>query len=210
MYLSVRGLEEDRESRIVDRARPGEEGAKRIVLRRKLLASEEEQRHVVRAGLLGREVSRELDRHSDAALHVARAQPVYRTVLDTPRNVRLGGDGVVVPCEHDERRAGAALREEEKGFVVGVHRFQLRRHEREEVLPDLGLIETLGRDVHELERPLGETVGERAHARSVPRHNPSVTPRQPDRAPGAEPERGFVVGCLPEGGRRRVRARRVA
>ena len=33
----------------------------------------------------------------------------------------------------------------------------------------------------------------------VPRHNPSVTPRQPDRAPGAEPERGFVVGVFPKG-----------
>jgi len=33
----------------------------------------------------------------------------------------------------------------------------------------------------------------------IPRHNPSVTPRQPDRAPGADPERGFVVGVFPKG-----------
>ena len=28
-------------------------------------------------------------------------------------------------------------------------------------------------------------------------HNPGVTPRQPDPAPGAEPERGLVVAVLP-------------
>src|SRR5439155_12050052 len=30
-------------------------------------------------------------------------------------------------------------------------------------------------------------------------HNPCVTPRQPDPAPGAEPERGLVVAVLPQG-----------
>src|SRR5712692_2181345 len=30
-------------------------------------------------------------------------------------------------------------------------------------------------------------------------HNPPVTPRQPDPAPGAEPERGLVVAVLPQG-----------
>ncbi len=33
----------------------------------------------------------------------------------------------------------------------------------------------------------------------IPRHNPVVTVRQPDPAPGAEPERGFVVGVFPKG-----------
>src|SRR6476660_181959 len=31
------------------------------------------------------------------------------------------------------------------------------------------------------------------------RHNHAVTPRQPDPAPGAEPERGFLVGVYPKG-----------
>jgi len=54
-------------------------------------------------------------------------------------------------------------------------------------------------DVHELERPGCEAFGEPGHRRSVPRHNPLVTVRQPDPAPGAEPERGLVVGVFPKG-----------
>ena len=34
---------------------------------------------------------------------------------------------------------------------------------------------------------------------SVPRHNLAVTARQPDPAPGAEPERGLLVGVYPKG-----------
>src|SRR5919106_1726041 len=36
-------------------------------------------------------------------------------------------------------------------------------------------------------------------ALTVPGHNPAVTARQPDPAPGAEPERGFLVGVFPRG-----------
>jgi GTP-binding protein HflX len=36
-------------------------------------------------------------------------------------------------------------------------------------------------------------------ASTIPRHNQAVTVRQPDPAPGAEPERGFVVGVFPKG-----------
>ena len=36
-------------------------------------------------------------------------------------------------------------------------------------------------------------------ARSVPGHNPAVTARQPDPSPGAEPERGLLVGVFPKG-----------
>jgi GTP-binding protein HflX len=56
-----------------------------------------------------------------------------------------------------------------------------------------------GRDVDELERPRGEAVGERGHRGSVPRHNLAVTARQPDPAPGAEPERAFLLGVYRKG-----------
>ena len=47
MHLPVRRLQQDRESRVVDRARAVEERGQRIVLWRKLLAAEQEQRDVV-------------------------------------------------------------------------------------------------------------------------------------------------------------------
>ena len=43
---------------------------------------------------------------------------------------------------------------------------------------------------------LEEAVRRIDDARSRERHNSSVTDRQPDPAPGAEPERGFVVAVL--------------
>ena len=61
------------------------------------------------------------------------------------------------------------------------------------------LVPALRRNVDELERPRGKTIGERGHRRSVPGHNPAVTARQPDPAPGAEPERAFLVGVYPKG-----------
>ena len=197
--LSVRGFQQDCQSGVVNSVRAGEECREWVVLRRKLLPSEEQQTHVVGAGPLGRQVSDELDGDSHTGLHVARAQPVHGAAFDTPWDVRLSGNGVVVSREHDEGSPRAALGEKEERFVVGVDGIQLRRYEPEQMLSDGPFAATLGRNVHELERPLGETVGERGHVRSVPRHNPSVTPRQPDRAPGAEPERGFVVGVFPKG-----------
>ena len=112
MHLPVRRLEEDRQRSVVDRARAGEERGKRIVLGWELLASEEEQRDVVSAVRLRRQVSNELEGNCDSSFHVTGAQPVYRAELDTPRDVRLSGDGVVVPGEQDERNADADVREE--------------------------------------------------------------------------------------------------
>jgi GTP-binding protein HflX len=60
-------------------------------------------------------------------------------------------------------------------------------------------VPALRRNVNQLERPRGEAIGERGHRRSVPRHNLAVTARQPDPAPGAEPERAFLVGVYPKG-----------
>ena len=67
------------------------------------------------------------------------------------------------------------------------------------MLANRPLVAALGRNVDQLERPRSEAVGERGHARSVQRHNLAVTPRQPDPAPGAEQERGLLVGVYPKG-----------
>ena len=67
------------------------------------------------------------------------------------------------------------------------------------MLANRALVAALGRDVDQLERPRSEAVREPGHARSVQRHNLAVTPRQPDPAPGAEPERGLLVGVYPKG-----------
>jgi GTP-binding protein HflX len=70
--------------------------------------------------------------------------------------------------------------------------------EPEDAISHSRFVPTLRGNVHELERPRGETIGERGHRRSVPRHNLAVTARQPDPAPGAEPERGLLLGVYPK------------
>jgi GTPase len=196
--LEVGRLEDDRERRFVHRARPLEEGGEGVVLGRELLSPEEEQSQV--AGRRARlDVARELERHGEAPLHVARPEPVYCTVLDTSRNVSLRGHRVVVRDEQDERCGRTPRPGEEERLVTCVLGLPDGGHEGEQVLPDRILAATLRRDVHELERAGGEAVGEPGHRASVPRHNPAVTARQPDPAPGAEPERGLLVGVYPKG-----------
>ena len=67
------------------------------------------------------------------------------------------------------------------------------------MLPYVVLVSALRRDVDELERPRSEAISERGHRFSLPRHNPAVTARQPDPAPGAAPERALLVGVFPKG-----------
>jgi len=197
--LSVGRLEQDGEGGVVEGTGSGEERGKRIVLGRELLAAEEEKRDVVRPRPLAREVAEELDRDRDAAFHVARPEPVHRARGDAAGQVALGGNRVVVPGEDDERSTRSSLRDEEVGLIVRIVRGQLAGHEREQVLADVALVAALGGNVYELERALREALGEPGHRRSLPRHNPMVTVRQPDPAPGAEPERGFIVGVFPRG-----------
>ena len=199
LNLAVRGLEQDREGGVVNRRGAGKEGGQRVVLRRKLLAPEEEQPDVVRPGLSGSEVTEELERDCDPSFHVARSEPVHGVVADSPRQVVLRRDRVVVTRQDDEGRRGPPLRYEEVGLVVPVLGGELAGHEREQVLADPGLVTALRWDVDQLERALGEALGEPGHGRRLAGHNPGVTPRQPDPAPGAEPERGFIVGVFPSG-----------
>ena len=76
------------------------------LLRAELLAREEEQAQVVGELGLGRP-ARELDHHGEPALHVGRAEPVDRAVLDPAREVPLRGNGVRVAGEQHERPARA-------------------------------------------------------------------------------------------------------
>jgi GTP-binding protein HflX len=168
------------------------------VLGWELLSSEEEQTEIARRRSEV-EIPGELDGHGDATLHVARAEAVYLAVDDASWDVALGRDRVVMGGEHDERTAGTSRRDEEVRLVFRVFRRPLGRHEPKHVLPYRLLSTALRGDIHELERPRSEAVGERGHRGSVPRHNHAVTARQPDPAPGAEPERGFLVGVYPKG-----------
>jgi GTPase len=199
VHLTIRRLEEDHERRIVDRPRFGEQGRERVLARWELLAAEEQQSDVVRAALLVSEVVNELQRYRQATFHVARSQPVHRTVGDPAREVVLSRNGVVVPGQDDERRVCPSLGQEEVGVVVAVVELVRGRNQRDDVLADELLVTALGGDVDELERARREALGELVHRRRVPRHNPLVTVRQPDPAPGAEPERGFIVGVFPRG-----------
>ena len=196
---SVCGLEQDHERCVVHQLRRLEEGRKRIVLGGKLFPPEEENGDVDRPGGMLRTIADELERDGDPTLHVACAQPVNCGAFDTPWKVVLCRHRVVVAREHDQRSLATSRRREEVGLVARVVGSEIIRHEREEVIADLCLVPALGWDVHELERALGEALGERGHPPSLQRHNPAVTARQPDPTPGAEPERGFVLGVFAKG-----------
>ena len=194
----VRRLENDGEGSVVDERRAREERREWVLLGRKLLAPEEEERHVAR-GRRKRIRSGELEGDREPTLHVARAETPYLALGPRSGEVPLGRDGVVVRDEDDERKARTLRRREEECLVSGELDLPRRGNEPEYVLPDRLLVAALRRDVDELERARGESVGERAHRGSVPGHNHTVTARQPDPAPGAEPERAFLVGVHPKG-----------
>ena len=194
----IRRLEHDCESGVVNECRTVEQRGEWVVLRRQLLAAEEQQCQVA-GGLDGVEVAHELHRNCESGFHVARTEAVNRPVGDATGKVVLRGHGVVVRYQHDQRKSGPPLRGEQERLVTRELGHEARRNEFQEVLPNCRLAPALRGNVDELERPHGETVGERDHRRSVPGHNPAVTARQPDPAPGAEPERAFLVGVYPKG-----------
>ena len=196
--LEVGRLQDDCESGVVDRGRLVEERRERIVLGGKLLPAEEKERDVAERPL-EIELARDLECDREPALHVACTEAVHRAVGDETGDVVLRGDRVVVRNEGDQRSGRASRSDEEEGLVSREVLGPPVRHQLEHARADRGLVAALRRDVHELERPRGEAIGERAHRLSVPRHNHAVTARQPDPAPGAEPERGFLVGVYPKG-----------
>jgi GTP-binding protein HflX len=194
----VRRLEHDGETGLVHSCRLREQREERIVLGRQLLAPEEQEAQVAGRELRV-EAPRELEGDGEAALHIAGTQAVHGAAGDAAWSVPLRGNSVVVRHEQDQRRCRAARRDEQERFIALELGVEARRHQPDEVLPDRRLAPALRRDVDELERPHGKPVCERGHSRSVPGHNPAVTARQPDPAPGAEAERAFLVGVYPKG-----------
>ena len=195
----IRRLQDDRERGFVNERGAVEQRGERIVLGRQLLAAEQQQREIGSSRTAQVLVARELERNRETSLHVARPDPVDCAVGDAPGEVVLSRDGVVVGGEHDERRSGPPRGREQERLVALELRGPPLGYELEDVLANGLLRAALRRDVDKLQRPRGEAVGERGHRLSVPRHNLAVTPRQPDPAPGAEPERAFLVGVYPKG-----------
>ena len=170
VHDAVGRLEQDRERGLVHELGALEERGERIVLDGQLLAAEEEERDVGARARALREVAHELERDRDAALHVARAEPVHRAVLDPAREVLLRRDRVVVPGEDDERHLRrAAPSAKRKTSSPAYSHVRASGHEREQVLADRVLVAALRGDVHELERACGEALGERGHRASLQR-----------------------------------------
>jgi GTPase len=191
-------FEHDGERRLMHQRRFVEECGQRVVLRGQLFTPEEQEGDVTRRAA-ELEIACQLDRDGEPTLHVARPEAVNGTVGDPAGKVVLRRHGVVMRREDDQGHVRSARWCVQERLVTGELGRPSGRHQPEQALPDGVLVPALRRDVHELERPRGKAVGERGHGRSVPRHNLAVTARQPDPAPGAEPERAFLVGLYPKG-----------
>ena len=100
-------LEHDDKVGLEHERRLGEDAREGALLGRELLPHEEQKREVERTWRAGRPAG-QLDHHGDPALHVARAEADHPAVLDPPGDVVLGGHGVEVACEQDERRVRCA------------------------------------------------------------------------------------------------------
>jgi GTP-binding protein HflX len=198
LQLEVGGLEDDRKCRIVDHGGPGEERRQRIVLGGQLFPAEEEKREIARRRLQV-DAARQLERDGEPTFHVAGAESMHLAVAHSSWEVALCRNRVVVGGKDDQWEPVPSRRDVEERLVARVLLCPAGRHEVEYVLADRSLVAALRRNVDQLERPRGKAVGERGHRGSVPRHNLAVTARQPDPAPGAEPERGFLVGVFPKG-----------
>ena len=163
LHGEVGRLEQDREVGLVDERARVEERGKRIEGRRELLAPEQEEGDIDGAGIERREIAHELDRDRDAALHVTRPAPVHSVVGDRARDVVLCGNGVVVAGEDEQGRAFAAAARPQERLVPLEHRVERRGDQAAKPLTDLGLVEALRSDVHELERPAAQAICELAH-----------------------------------------------
>jgi len=191
----VGGLQDDHQRRVVDEPL-GEEAWQRAVLDGDLLPGEEEERRIgCQRRSLARDPTRQLHHHREPTLHVARTEADHPSALEPTRKVAVRGHRVQMTGEENDGQVGALVPEEERVvFVVAKRQGNQGLHEPGE----LALVPRLGRHVHELERPQRQVV---AHGGIVPwgGHNRPVTPRQPDPAPGAAPERGFAVAVLAHG-----------
>ena len=209
--LEVGRLEQHREVGVANGVAAVEQGGEGVVRRRQLLAAEEEQGDVDRPGIAPRQLAHELERDGDAALHVACAAPVDGAVLDAARDVLLGRHGVVVAREHEQRRLRPSFAKPEERLVTREDLGIRRGNEAAQAVADHRLVQALRRDVDELERPRGESVGQRAHPASLPPGAGTrlaavrrgilrpMTSGEPELRDGPEPERGLLLAVLPKG-----------
>ena len=158
-------------------------------------------------GSAEREIADDLERNRDAALHVGRAAAVHRAVGDAARHVVLGGNGVVVADEQDERHAGPPRPREDERVLGRILRRERLRHEREEVCAHLCLVQALGGNIDQLERPLGQTLRQGLHdgfhEASVPAYS-RASPADPTPRQGSSPRRGSCWPCSRKGPTRRT------
>ena len=148
-------LEHDDEVGLEHERRLGEDARERALLGWELLPHEEQEREVERRRRAGRPAG-QLDHHGDSALHVARAEADHPAVLDPAGDVVLGGHGVEVAGEQDERRVRALRREEER-LVRAVD--ERKRHDAGDVLEEGRLLPARRGDVDQLERAACEIHG---------------------------------------------------
>src|SRR5437763_188835 len=198
--LVVRRLEHDYEIGLSGLRTGLQELGHRAFLSRELLADEEEKAEV-ELGLGGERPLGKLEHHGHAALHVARPEADDRIAFYQPRKVVLRGNGVEMAGEQDEGPPRMPLGGREQEILGRPDRRQ--RQLSAHVGHRFGFRSANRGDVDERQRALGQPpiwlrVG---HMRILPRegHNLCVTLRQPDPAPGAQPERGFVVAVLAQG-----------
>ncbi len=199
----VGGLQEHRESGLVQERACVEGGGQWIVARRKLLATEQEQRDVGGPGVDACKVPHELECDCNPSLHVARPTAMYRATLDPTWNVVLRRHRVVVTREEQQRRLRTALGGPHEGLVPFEHGYERRGHELSKELPNLRLVPALRRDVHELECATRQSVAEVGHAGEPTFGNrrgilPAMTAAGHEH-PGVEPERGLLLAVLSHG-----------
>ena len=169
VHDAIGRLEQYRKRRLVHELGAHQKGWERIVLDGQLLAPEDHERDIGGSSRVLGEVPHELERDRDAALHVARTEPMNRAIVDPARDVVLRRDGVVVPGEDDERHRRPPPRGEQEDLVARIRARVRRWDEREQVLADRLLVTALRGDVHELERACREALGERGHRASLQR-----------------------------------------
>ena len=195
----IRRLEDDRERRFVHELGAVEERRERVVLGGQLLAAEEQQRDVARPA------PRSARRRASSS---ATASPPFMSLAPTPctapSSMRPGRLSCAGPCRSGPastisgsagRRGGAKRNASSPANSAvqpaGRARGGARGSPPREPLCD-GMFTSSS--VRAARRSASAVT-----ARSVPRHNLAVTARQPDPAPGAEPERAFLVGVYPKG-----------
>ena len=165
-------------------------------------AKKRQRRRRGRSRPLGVEPARELEHHRDAALHVAGAEAVDGAVVDPARKVALGGTVSRWPARTTSGTRSPSLGRREAASRPRPRSCssEQRRHERaRRGLGDRGLVPAHATGCRRA-RACGAASRRRA-IRRIRRQERGTIHRSDDAsarhpAPGAEPERGFVLAVL--------------